>query len=189
MTDKSMPPVPRRTASIAMLLFLASLTVLFAASLFGYFFIRLKNPGKVLHFSPLLWASTVAIIASSITMSLALRAVRRERLPLFRMYLLLTMVLTILFVAIQAPALAGVMQTHRASSQNGNTLYGIVFVLILLHAVHVVGGLVGLGRVVYGAYRDRYDHESYVGVQNVAWYWHFLDVVWLIMFLSMSAVG
>jgi heme/copper-type cytochrome/quinol oxidase subunit 3 len=65
----------------------------------------------------------------------------------------------------------------------------LVFVLILLHAVHVLGGLIGLGRVVYGAYRDRYDHESYVGVQNVTWYWHFLDIVWLIMFLSMSAVG
>jgi heme/copper-type cytochrome/quinol oxidase subunit 3 len=189
MTGKSMPPVPRRTATIAMLLFLASLSILFLSSLFGYFFIRLHNRDKELHFPPLLWASTVAIVASSITMSMALRSVKRERLPMFRLYLLLTVVLTVLFVVIQTPALAGVMRTHWASSPSGNTLYGLVFVLILLHAVHVLGGLIGLGRVVYGAYRDRYDHESYVGVQNVTWYWHFLDIVWLIIFLSMSAVG
>jgi heme/copper-type cytochrome/quinol oxidase subunit 3 len=191
MTGKQLYPVPRRTASIGMLLFLASLSMLFLSGMLGYFVIRIRSsiPAGELHFSPMLWISTAAIITSSITMSIAFKAVRRERLARFRTFLLITLALAILFVGIQTPALINLLHVHFALSEGGNKLYGMVFFLILLHAMHVLGGLIGLGGVVAGAFGNRYDHESYTSVQNVTWYWHFLDAVWLVMFLSMTALG
>ncbi len=61
-------------------------------------------------------------------------------------------------------------------------LYGLIFFMIMLHALHVVGGFVALVRVVDGAARRRYHHEQFHPVRQLAMYWHFLDGVWVIMF-------
>ena len=50
-------------------------------------------------------------------------------------------------------------------------------------------GLVALGIVAYHGYRGHYDHEEHAGVRNCVLYWHFLDVVWLVMFGTFLAVG
>ena len=68
-------------------------------------------------------------------------------------------------------------------------MYGLVFFLILVHALHVVGGIVALGIVTFRARRRKYDHENYMGVQFAARYWHFLDVVWIGMFTMFLVMG
>lgn len=195
MTDggKQLYPVPFRTATIGMFLFLVALSVLFASSLVGYFAIRVigaNSPhGRVLHLPGILWISTAVIIISSYTMSRAVKAVRAERQAPLRANLVYTLVLAVIFTLIQAPALLSLLHTHERERETGTRLYGMLFFLILLHALHVLGGLVALTLVTRNAYRHRYDHEQYTGVRSAAWYWHFLDVVWLVMFLSMWVIG
>jgi len=126
------------------------------------------------------------MIASSWTISRALRAIRAERQSEFRRYLLFTFALAITFVAIQTPALAQMLREHwRLAESTGMRLYGLLFVLVLLHAMHVIGGLVMLGIIIHGASHGRYDHEHHSAVSNTALYWHFLDVVWIVMFTSL----
>ena len=48
----------------------------------------------------------------------------------------------------------------------------------------VVGGLIPLGIMSLRAFHDRYDHEVHYSVKYVAMYWHFLDGVWLVLFIS-----
>ena len=60
----------------------------------------------------------------------------------------------------------------------------MVFVLIFVHAVHVVGGLVALGIILVRANAHAYDHEHYAPVANLALYWHFLDGVWVVLFVA-----
>jgi heme/copper-type cytochrome/quinol oxidase subunit 3 len=181
------------TATIGMWLFLASLTMLFGATMLGYLFIRLRGPASpvlhTIHFPPLLWVSTVAILAGSYTIQRALQAVRLERQALMQRYLLLTCVLAVVFVAIQVPSLAALLSQHRSSSPQGLRLYGLVFVLILLHALHVLGGIIGLIVTTVHARQGRYDHENFAGVKHAAMYWHFLDGVWLVMYLGMFFAG
>ena len=55
------------------------------------------------------------------------------------------------------------------------------FALSLIHALHVLGGMIFLGFVMYQARRQKYDHERHFAVDNCANYWHFLDVVWVCM--------
>jgi heme/copper-type cytochrome/quinol oxidase subunit 3 len=68
-------------------------------------------------------------------------------------------------------------------------LYGLIFFLILVHALHVVGGLVGLSVTTAHALQGRYDHERYGGVKHAAMYWHFLDAVWLVMYGCLATAG
>ena len=69
------------------------------------------------------------------------------------------------------------------------SMYGLVFFLILVHALHVVGGIVALAIVTLRTRRQMYDHESYMGVQFAARYWHFLDIVWIAMFTMFLVMG
>ena len=191
--SKPLYPVPRRASTFGILLFLASLSMLFIASLVGYFVIRKFSSasprGRVLHLPPILWLSTIVMIASSFTISRALVAIRAERRSDFRRYLWFTLALAITFIAIQTPALVQMLRDHARLEPSGMRLYGLLFFLVLLHALHVIGGLVMLGIVLANAFRGRYDHENHVAVSNLALYWHFLDGVWLVMFLSLWIVG
>ena len=217
MTPDRTHPVPRRANTIAMWLFLASLGMLFAASMLGYILIRVTTGtpnGKSIELPSSLWVSTIMMLASSYTMHRALLAIRREKQALFRIYLTATIVFATVFVAIQTPAMFKLLKEHQAvtaeyKAQQANLqpakydpssnadeviqgrrsvpFYGLIMVLVLIHALHVIGGMIALGVVAVHGYQGRYDHEHYVGVNHCVLYWHFLDVVWLVMFTIITA--
>ena len=60
---------------------------------------------------------------------------------------------------------------------------GMFYVLTALHAAHVIGGLIPLIVVYIKARRGRYSRNFHPGVRYVTAYWHFLDVVWVLLFL------
>jgi heme/copper-type cytochrome/quinol oxidase subunit 3 len=191
-------PIPQRTNTIAMWLFLASLGILFFASMLGYVLIRIGFFGREdeqplslgsLHLPWALWISTLIILLASVTMHRAVGAIRREKQAILRGYLLATFCLSIAFVIVQAPALFLVISGHhQLRGATGSNLYGLVFFLVLIHALHVIGGLTYLMLVLLKAYAGKYDHEHHVGVRHAALYWHFLDVVWIVMFGTMMVL-
>lgn len=213
-------PVPRRANTIGMWLFLASLGMLFLASMLGYALIRINNSefayGSV-KLPATLWVSTVLMLAGSVSIHQALLAIRRERHDAFKTWLTATIVFAALFCIIQTPAMIKLWQEQsklleqwsqqtasqapvlppprdtgadeRIAGTRSVPFYGLVMVLILIHALHVVGGIVSLGLVVRNASKGKYDHENYAGVQNCVLYWHFLDIVWIVMFTVVAAFG
>jgi heme/copper-type cytochrome/quinol oxidase subunit 3 len=187
-------PTSRRATAIGMWLFLASLTMLFVSGIVLYFLLRIKVFGagvtSRIHLPIALWFSTIVLLSGSYTIHKALSDVRRERLPQFRTHIITTLVLAVVFLAIQFPSLWVILQEHRvALAHQGIRLYGLVFCLILLHALHVVGGIVALWVVAARAMRDRYDHENFSGVKYAAAYWHFLDIIWIVMFAMFTITG
>ena len=68
-----------------------------------------------------------------------------------------------------------------------NGVVGMVVVLAILHALHVLGGVIALFIVAVGSLRGRYDHERHWPVDFAAQYWHFLDLVWICMLISFAA--
>ncbi len=191
-----------------MYLFLAGLAVLFAASMVVYLIVRVMRslapnenfvaiPGseQALQVVPLgtlgmpwpLWLSTVVILVSSFTMQRALTAVIREKQAQLRNMLTVTLLLSAFFILVQMPALVSLL-LDRQAEQIGNVLYGAIFFLIFLHALHVIGGIVPLFKITLNAHAGKYDHEHYGPVKALTMYWHFLDVVWILMFGLLVAV-
>ncbi len=212
--EKKHTHLPRGTGTLGMWLFIVTLGILFAASLFAYLFIRLQSLSEVV--DPVsgavvrqagpalgsiaipsgLWVSTTVMLLSSLTIHLALRAVRQERLLVFRRCLLATLALAALFLVIQTPSLMSLLSEHLAHQELrrddlnlGAVPQGMIFFLIVVHALHLVGGLIPLGIVTHHAWRGRYDHESCNPVKYVAMYWHFLDIVWLCLFFGLLLIG
>jgi heme/copper-type cytochrome/quinol oxidase subunit 3 len=173
-----------------MRLFLLSLFMLFAAAMVGYVAIRLagsKSPQHgTLHFPEILWLSTAIVITISFTMSRAVHALRLERQRAFLNWLRISLALAVGFLLVQTPAMARLLADHERMRTQGSGLflYGLVFFLILLHALHVLGGMVALVRVTFRARQGAYDHENIPPVRHTAMYWHFLDMIWIVMFLT-----
>jgi len=172
--------------------FLASLGVLFAASIVAYYAVRVPMAEAWDEGLPplpvILWVSTLVLLVSSGTMHLALQGARRDQGAKLRWGLYLTDFLGVAFLVLQVVAWR--MLYERAGAPALETLYGVTFYfLTALHAAHVIGGLVPLAITTYKARRGAYSSEESTGVLMCAMYWHFLDVVWLILFAVLVLVG
>ncbi len=194
--------MPRGTRELGMWLFLLTLTLLFGASMIAYTIFRLmatverenlpqvtgaaEDLGRALPMGSIaipwpLWVSTVVIVATGFLMQRALDHVRAERIANFRNTLVATLAMSILFVLIQTPALTLLMLDREINTTNG-AMVGFLFFLIVLHAAHVLGGLIPLFKITLNAHAGKYDHEHYAPVKMITMYWHFLDVIWIVMF-------
>jgi len=190
-------PLPRSVGTIGLWLFLAALAMLFGSSMFGYVLIRLTGPEALsqdrhtLHMPGLLWVSTLLVLGVSLALHLAVDAVRRERHEPLRLWLRTALGLAIGFIVVQTPAMILLVRMHAALRDQGVRLhvYGLIFFLVLLHALHVVGGVIALVRVMVHESKSAFDHEHYLPIHHAAIYWHFLDVVWLVMFGTFLIVG
>ena len=189
--DERSRPAPLATGVLAIRVLLASLSMLFAASLMGYLAVRGRAetwpPPGMPAFPRGLWLSTVLMVVSSLTVQWAKRAARRDHQPTLRAGLLLTLALGLAFLTSQTVNWFALMAQAFTPDLN---LYAFTFYLLtVLHAVHVVGGLIPLGIVTARAWRGSYSAEFHPGVDYIATYWHFLDVVWLVLFAVLSLAG
>lgn len=210
--DERHHPRPPQAGAIGMGLFLASLTMLFVAGMLVYLLIRLGGTNApemgTIHVPHILILSTLIILVSSVTMHAAVRAVQRERQVRMRQMLVATLALSLGFILVQAPGLFSLAQAygpkHEAfevaratavaeANRPGPALNNQdiqadfpqemhVLFLIVVHALHVIGGIIPLFVITLNAHQGHYDHEAYGPVRYTAWYWHFLDVVWCVMF-------
>lgn len=172
--------------NLGMVVFLTSLSVLFVASLIGYFVIRFQwirdekgwPPPGTPDLPSGLWFSTLLLIGCSLAVHLALVGARRDRSGQLRSMLLTTTLLGTLFLGLQA---MNWWEFLRQISPEAK-IYGALFYFFTgLHAAHVLGGVILLLVVTANAFRGRYWALSHAGVRHTALYWHFLDVVWLIL--------
>ena len=128
--------------------------------------------------------TTIILIAISICAHLSVESVKREAQPEMMRYLTATLILAIGFFVVQGFGMVWIVNHFAEDGSPNRSLYGMTFVLALLHALHVVGGMIGMGIVYVRALKHRYDHESYFAIRFNALYWHFLDVVWILMLIA-----
>ncbi len=187
------PVSAERLGTFGMWLFLAALSMLFVAGMLGYLIIRIQGArspalGQI-QIPRMLWVSTGLILASSFTIHYALANLRAGRKFVYRSLIWATLVLALGFATVQVPALAALLREHDAGRTSGTALYGLIFFLILLHALHVGGGIVVLARRSVAAIGVVDSSLQCTSVRYAAMYWHFLDVVWLLMFSILWIVG
>lgn len=135
-----------------------------------------------------LWISTAIIVASSITYEFGKRAVTRNDQPSAKKWLLATTVLGATFISSQI--LVWLELRQRGLYVSGNPYTGFFYLLTAIHAVHVLGGITALGSVLLRSWRPTADQEAIrkrtALTQVVAWYWHFMGGLWLVLFILLG---
>lgn len=131
------------------------------------------------------WYSTAAIIVSSLTIYLARRSFMNREMAKYKMLMMLTLLLGILFIALQV---LGFKQLWaNGITLQGTVSYSFLYVIVGLHAAHVIGGIIALA-VMYGkTFSRKIRTYNLVPVELVSTYWHFVDLLWiyLLVFLLM----
>ncbi len=173
-------------------LFLVSLGMLFGATLVVFVVIRIQTaaawPTDLPALPGLLWLSTGFLIVSSGTMQGALHAARADHAGTVRLMMWLTLILGLAFLALQALCWSEwlvVVSERWFDSAEYRFALSNFYVLTGLHAAHVVGGLVPLIIVTHRSRDGVYTSESHAGLAHAATYWHFLDAVWLVLFVTL----
>ncbi|MCH7471941.1 heme-copper oxidase subunit III [bacterium] len=174
---------------------IASLSILFFASIIGYFVVRSGVEQKFGAWPPpgmpplpaSLWLSTLILLISSGTMHWALISARGGKQPALRVAMVATTLLGLAFLTSQVFVWLGLIAAQMTAKSN---LYGFMFYMLTgLHGAHVVGGVIPLMLVTAKAYRGAYTAASHEGVKICGMYWHFLDVAWLVIFAVLILGG
>jgi cytochrome c oxidase subunit III len=170
-------------------LFLAMLGVFFVSCMILFLLYALtRSKPEDLKVPPLeipisFLGTTFLLVGISAALHLAVKSARTEQQVDLRRYVSLAFVMSILFLIFQSFGMTWLAMIHFRIDKPQETLYALTFFLALVHALHVVGGVVSIVYVMVKVWRHMYDHENYWGVVYCAWYWHFLDVVWLFMLI------
>ncbi len=128
--------------------------------------------------------STVLIIASSITFHLAKNAIKKDNRNLATAMLLATLALGIGFVAAQFNGFSEVIKAGYYFTGAGSTVTtSFLYIVTVVHLAHLFAGLIVLLVVIYNHFKQKYNASQSLGIELGAMFWHFLDVVWVYLFL------
>jgi len=166
---------PPEGYSLAIRLAMISITVLFLALSSAYIFNHAAP--QPLAKPPILWVSTSFILASSVTIEMARRALRRRLENRFRLLILITMLFGLCFLAAQIVLWKRLVASGFYINRNLHSGYAYIFTG--LHGAHLIGGLIALA---YLMLRERSKWTAVrrrVSVDATTLYWHFLDGLWL----------
>jgi cytochrome c oxidase subunit 3 len=130
------------------------------------------------------YISTGVIILSSVTMNIALKAIKNGDTVKLTRFLGITFVLGIVFVFTQFYGWKSLYSERIVFAGNqANASGSFLYTLTGLHLVHLFGGLIFLLSVLIKSTRYKYSENSFLGVQLASIYWHFLDILWIYLFL------
>ena len=209
--DHHGPPIANRSsrfdpAVLGMFLFIASEAMLFGAFFTAYFFVRVVNPGATIidterwqHWLPckeplvdgaclagyyefpvfVAGINTAILVTSSFTMHWAMQSIRRNHRRGLQAGLVLTILLGLAFLLTQMLEYA-----HVGFNTGDGAFASVFFGLTGLHGAHVAIGLSLLIFAAVRAFRGHYSADHYHGVEIPGIYWHFVDVMWIVVYTA-----
>ena len=173
------------TRKLGMWLFLASEIMFFTGLIGAYIVLRFANlstwphPSTVLNI-PLTGINTFILICSSATLVLGLASIQRGYKEGLHVGLFLTVILGSIFLGIQAHEYHNLIEDGFTIS---SSIFGsCFFTLTGFHGAHVLAGVIWLIVVLIRSFLGFFTPEEYAGVEIVGLYWHFVDLVWIILF-------
>ena len=182
----------RRTSYVGMVMALGSWTMLFVALFFSYAVLRLNAPawppdGLLPLPKALPFLNTLVLLGSSWVLHRGARPESEERPGALRRALLLTILLGGLFLALQLAVWIPLWQ-RGFRIDNAGTYGSVFYCLTVFHALHVLAGLLALAFLLPGASSGRIASGRSNAVRVSAMFWHFVDAVWVVMFVTVYLV-
>lgn len=169
---------------------MGSIVMMFAALTSAY--IVKKNQSNWLEFDlpKIFWYSTLVIVLSSVTIHLSAKAFKAREMGRYRSLITLTAALGLLFIVMQALGFLN-LESHNIAlvGAKSNSAASFLFVITGLHLLHVLGGVIALLVIFIRAYSLRMKNYSSLQIDLVATYWHFVDALWIYLFIFYNWIG
>jgi cytochrome c oxidase subunit 3 len=128
--------------------------------------------------------STILIILCSLTFHFAYKAISKNNRKLTTQLLFSTLLLSVLFIIFQFKGFEQLIeQGYYFTGSQSNISATFIYVITGLHILHLLGGVISLLIIIYNHFKQKYNSSQTLGIELGAMYWHFLDLLWVYLFL------
>ena len=156
--------------------------IMMFAGLTSAYIVKREQPGWTTFRIPIaFWFSTGVILLSSVTVQIALKSFKERRMKSYRNFITATVILGILFVSLQWLGFKQIWNSGVTLSGSGAGQF--LYIIAGLHALHVIGGVIALTVMFIKAFSTRVRSYNSVPVEVVNTYWHFVDILWVYLFI------
>ncbi len=133
--------------------------------------------------------STVIIILSSLSFILAKRSLKTNNGKATTLWLFITLVLGIIFIYNQFVGFKQIIDLgYNFTGPTSNVTMSYIYLIAMVHILHVVVGLICLLVVIYNHFKQKYNSVNMLGFELAATFWHFIDILWIYLFLFLYFV-
>lgn len=182
--DNNKPRVDR--AKKMMLWFgMISLTMSFLGITSGYI-VSKERPDWLTDFQipQAFFISLVVILLSSVTIYLAKKSIVAQERKKGMVFLIITFLLGVTFIIFQFKGFSEIISNGYFFTGSESTITtSFIYLVVLLHLTHIIAALISVLVVIYNHYKQRYTVGNTVGIEIAATFWHFVDVLWIYLFL------
>jgi cytochrome c oxidase subunit III len=181
-------------ALLGMMLFISSEVMFFAALFAAYFNAKATLPiwppegyEHILNPWPIAVVATTILIISSLTMQWGTSRIRKGDRTGLNRAVAVTLVLGVIFLGIQLYDYYELITHEQFTIDSG--VYGTLFYTMTgFHGAHVLGGVIGLAVILSRGLAGQFTQRHHVAVEAVHYYWHFVDVVWVVLFVVLYLI-
>ena len=180
-------PKEKKARSKKMMLWFGILSLIMSfAALTSAFIVSSKRDDWLDNFQlpDAFFVSLVVILMSSVTIIVAKYNLRRDKLNATSFWVLITFVLGIIFINNQFIGFSQIIgDGYNFTGPTSNITMSYIFLIATVHIAHVVVALIALGVVLIKNLRKKYNSQDMLGFELAANFWHFVDLLWLYLFL------
>jgi cytochrome c oxidase subunit III len=179
--EEPQQPLAMHPKKFAVWLFIVSIIMIFAALTSAYLVRRAEGNWAEFELPAIFWINSAILLASSITMQWAYISAKKDNLISLKTGMVLTVLLALAFLVGQWYSWVALVdeKVFFVGNPSGSFLY----VLTGMHAFHLVTGLVFLVIILVAAFQYKIHAKSMVRMEMCTTYWHFLDILWLYLFV------
>ena len=160
---------------------LGSIIMMFAGLTSAYIVKQAQPEWTTVMMPKVFYYSTAVILISSLTVQMALKAFKERNMRHYRSLITVTAVLGFLFIGMQ---LLGFNQIWNSGTDfRGSGGGQFLFIIFGLHALHVLGGVIALLVMFFKAFSSKVRNYNPVSVELISTYWHFVDLLWIYLFV------
>jgi cytochrome c oxidase subunit 3 len=166
---------------------IGSILMMFAGLTSAYIVKRSQASWALLEIPTIFWVSTLVILLSSGSIYLAQKAFKEREMYRYRAMVGITAILGFAFLILQIIGFASYGQMEiRLVGAGSNASYSFLLAIAALHGVHVLGGVIALTVIYIRARSTKRRNYSAVPIEVASTYWHFVDLLWLYLFVFFS---
>jgi len=180
--EEAKKPLSMHPKKFAMWLFIATVCMLFAAWTSAYIVKRAEAGWAEVIIPNQFLINTIIIVISSFTMAWAQWSARRDNLEMVKLAISITTILGISFLIGQWLAWKELVALNEHFT-GGNVSHSFLYVLTGVHGAHIIGGVVFLLIVLFSTFKYQVHSKNMTRIELCSTFWHFLDVLWLYLFV------
>ena len=130
------------------------------------------------------FVSVLLMLLSSLTIHTAKTKIKKDDRKGTTNMLLLTFLLGMCFIVSQFYGFSEIIKAgYYFTGSESTVTTSFLYIVTILHIAHLVGGMIALLIIIYNHFKQKYNSTQSIGIELGAIFWHFLDILWILLFL------